>query len=648
METSSRLAMSRPASARSLPDMALALLLLQTATPSRATSPEKFPAWLTLIFLIGVSLIVLLLLLSVVRSWLTRSGGAANILANLPGEIRKRLGSHATNRGLRIWRWLFVLVVVAVFGFHIYWARYAAEQNPKFKEVSYKDLRNRRLSESTLRGWIYDRKGRPLAYYKKDSNGEIDREYPMDSQFAHLFGSDRGEPGLERALFGTEAGVVPEVWQIIKGQTVEQKLNKDYTLTIDRDLQQAVVDQLKGNHGAVVIFNPQTGEVLALYSNPSYSLKQADDEATWIRMDKDRKERPLLNRAINEYYVPGSTFKTLMMYTAFRNGMQDTRFTTTGGFSPPGCGRTIPDDNGGCEACGNIGIDSAYQHSSNIYFSYLGTQLGGVKIRDTAKLVGLGAYDSVSGEGQGRREPEIWNASSKAIQNAIAPTESWLKAGPHSTRCELMYEGYGQGYASQMTPFQMAMLISVAANLDGRLMKPKIEVERPPEMFNQVLTRDQAGQIRHIMNLVTEGGTGTGAMAPVRAAGIRTGGKTGTAQKDVPVIDPKTGEPMKKIVIEKDPKGRIIGQHQETVFYDKKRSDAWYLSFAPLEKPVMAMAVLLEGPGPGISFYGGKDPAPLPERQIFKAKTPGYFSAAGTPNNQPSHPITTPQPGHNT
>src|SRR2546421_6149242 len=238
--------------------------------------------------------------------------------------------------------------------------------------------------------------------------------------------------------------------------------------------------------------------------------------------------------------------------------MRGTRFPTSGGFTPLGCGKTITDDNGGCEACGNIGIDQAYQHSSNIYFSFLGTQLGGEKIRDTAKLLGLGAYDSVSGEGQGRREPEIWNASSKAIQNALAPTESWLKAGPHSTRCELMYEGYGQGYASQMTPFQMAMLISVAANLDGRLMKPKIEMDRANEMFSQVLTRDQAEKIRHIMNLVTEGGTGASAMAPVIAAGIRSGGKTGTAQKDVRVIDPKTGEPMKKSVIAKDTKGKII------------------------------------------------------------------------------------------
>lgn len=618
--------------------MALALFLLQSATPSPASSPEKFPAWLTLMFLIGAAFLAMLLLLSLVRSWLTRKGGAAAVLANLPGEIRKRLGATATNRGLRVWRWLFVLIALAMFGFHIYWARYAAETNPKFMELSYKDLRNRRLSESTLRGWIYDRKGRPLAYYKKDSSGEIMREYPMDAALAHLFGSDRGEAGLERALFGTESGLVPEVWQIIRGQTIEQKLNKDYTLTIDRDLQQAVVDQLKGNHGAVVIFNPQTGDVLALYSNPSYSLKQVQDEASWIKLDNDRKEKPLLNRAMNEYYVPGSTFKTVMMYTAFRNGMQGTRYNTSGLFSPPGCNKTITDDNGSCEACGNIGIDQAYQHSSNIYFSYLGTQLGGEKIRDTAKLLGMGAYETVSGETQGRREPEIWNTSSNAIKVAIAPTESWLKAGKKSTRCELMYEGYGQGYASQMTPFQMALIISAAANLEGRLMRPKIELERPPEMFSQVLTRDQANEIRRIMNMVTEGGTGTSAMAPVKAAGIRSGGKTGTAQKAVPVIDPKTGDPMRRIVIERDPKGNIIGQHTEIVMHDKLRSDAWYLSFAPLERPAIAMAVLLEGPGPGISFYGGKNAAPIAAQLILKANSLGYFGGTrsqATPSPTP-------------
>jgi penicillin-binding protein A len=617
--------------------MPLVLLLLQTATPSpatSATSPEKLPAWLTFIYVIGLSLAAFLLIISIFRNWLTRRPAPTTVPGHLPKDIRKRLGATSTNRGLRAWRWLFVLVAVGIFSVHVYWALYAAERNQKFQELSYKDLRNRRLAESTLRGWIYDRKGRPLAYYKKNSNGDIDREYPMDAAMAHIFGSDRGEPGLERALFGTESGAVPEVWQIIRGQTVEQRLNRDYTLTIDQDMQQAVVDQLKGNHGAVAMFNPQTGEVLALYSNPSYSLKQVQDEATWIKLDKDRKEKPLLNRALNEYYVPGSTFKTVMMYTAFRNGMQNIRFTTSGGFSPPGCGKTITDDNGGCEACGNIGIDAAYQHSSNIYFSFLGTQLGGEKIRDTAKLLGIGAYDSVSGEGQGRREPEIWNASTNRIKTAIAPTESWLKAGKHSTRCELMYEGYGQGYASQMTPFQMALIISAAANLQGKLMKPKIEMDRPPEALSQVLTPDQASTIRHIMNLVTEGGTGTSAMAPVRAAGIRSGGKTGTAQKAVPIIDPKTGEPMKRIVTERDPKGNIIGQHEEVVMADKLRSDAWYLSFAPLDHPTIAMAVLLEGPGPGISFYGGKNAAPIAAQLILKAKALGYFSGGNAPNQQ--------------
>src|SRR5258707_2786042 len=230
--------------------MTLALFLFQTATPSPASTPEKFPAWLTLIYVSGLAFIGLLLLLSLIRNWLRRSPVALTAPASLSREIRKRLGATTTNRGLRAWRWLFALAAIGVFGFHVYWARYAPEQNAKFQELSYKDLRNRRLSESTLRGWIYDRKGRPLAYYKKEGE-DIVREYPMDSALAHVFGSDRGEPGLERAMFGTESGAVPEVWQIIKGQTVAQRLNRDYTLTIDRDLQQTAVEQLKGNHGAV-------------------------------------------------------------------------------------------------------------------------------------------------------------------------------------------------------------------------------------------------------------------------------------------------------------------------------------------------------------------------------------------------------------
>jgi penicillin-binding protein 2 len=206
-----------------------------------------------------------------------------------------------------------------------------------------------------------------------------------------------------------------------------------------------------------------------------------------------------------------------------------------------------------------------------------------------------------------------------------------------------MYEGYGQGLASQMTPFQMAMMISVAANLDGKLMKPKIEMDRAPEVFSQVLTRDQAQQIRHIMNMVTEGGTATGAMAPVKAAGILSGGKTGTAQKAVPVIDPKTGEPKRRLVTERDFKGKVIRQYEEIVMADKLRSDAWYLSFAPLDRPAIAMAVLLEGPGPGISFYGGKNAGPVAAQLILKAKSLGYFGGGVQQTAPAAAPAPTPR-----
>ena len=84
---------------------------------------------------------------------------------------------------------------------------------------------------------------------------------------AHIFGSDRGDPGLERALFGVQSGALPEALEVVRGKSLQDKGNLDVRLTIDRDLQQAVVDQLKGKHGAVVILNPQTGEVLALYAS---------------------------------------------------------------------------------------------------------------------------------------------------------------------------------------------------------------------------------------------------------------------------------------------------------------------------------------------------------------------------------------------
>ncbi|MDX6693682.1 MAG: penicillin-binding protein [Blastocatellia bacterium] len=632
----------------------LLLFLLQAAAPSAVReSLEKRPALLSVIYMGGLALMVLLLLLSVFRNR-RRSALAGVAPEDLPDEVRQRLGTTTTNRGLKVLRWLFVALALAVFGFHVYWALYAQESNERFQELSYKDLRNRRLSESTLRGWILDRSGnldKALAYYRYQNN-QIVREYPLDKAMAHLFGSDRGDPGLERALFGIQSVEVPEAWQVLMGEDMQQKANQDVRLTIDRDLQQAAVDQLKDKHGAVVILNPQTGEVLAMYSNPSYSLKEVQDEATWIRLDANERDKPLVSRALGQYYIPGSTFKTMMMIAAHRAGMQNEEFVCSGGgyVAMPGA-KPIFDDGGAGEVHGKIGIDTAYEVSCNQYFAQMAVRLGPERIKEAAKLVGIGAYDTPAETTRGRREPEIWNASSDAIKKALAPREATMVAGPLGNKFnkfDLALEGYGQGYAGQMTPFQMALLASTIANMNGQLMKPKIEFDRPPEAYNQVISPQLAARMREIMGLVTGGPSGTarGVFGPVKAAGIVTGGKTGTAQKDVPVYDPKTGEPKKVRKVEKDPKGNIIREYEQLVIAPEPRIDGWFLCIAPLDNPQLAMAVIIEGGG-----YGSKSAAPVAAALVLKAKELGLLGGppvnrnqSAPPNNQKRQPSQQPRP----
>jgi hypothetical protein len=605
-------------------------LFFQTPSPSPLPTPhvpERMPALFTLIYVGGFTLVILLLLLSLIRNRRQTAPTSSAIREDLPKAVRKRLGSTSTNRGLRALRWLFVLLSFGMFGFHIYWAHYAQERNEKFQQLSYKDLRGRRLSESTLRGWVFDRSGRvdqPLAYYKRDSGGRIRREYPMDRALAHLFGSDRGDPGLERALFGVQSGVLPEALEVVKGREVEFKGNQDVKLTIDRSLQQTAVDLLKGKHGAVVMLNPQTGDVLAIYSEPSYSLYEVDDEATWIRLEANERDKPLVSRALGAYYIPGSTFKTVTMVAAFLAGEQDTEFTCSGGgyYAAPGA-NVIFDDAGPAEVHGRIGIDHAYEVSCNQYFAQMGVKLGPERLKRAAQLLGIGAYDTPSEALRGRKQPEIWDASIDAVKRALAPREATIVTGKQVTRYDLALMGYGQGYAGQMTPLQMALAAATIANLEGKLMKPRIEMNVAPQPFNQVLTAPQALRLRSIMGLVTGGPSGTarGVFGPVKAAGITSGGKTGTAQKVVPVYDPKTGEPKTRHRIERDNRGNIIREYEEVIMDNENpRIDGWFLCIAPLERPQIAMAVVVEGGG-----YGSRSAAPIAAALVLKARDLGYF-----------------------
>ncbi len=371
-----------------------------------------------------------------------------------------------------------------------------------------------------------------------------------------------------------------------------------------------------------------------MYSEPSYSLKEVEDQATWIKLEANQRDRPLVSRALGAYYIPGSTFKTVTMTAAFVAGEGDKQFTCSGGgyYAAPGA-NVIFDDAGPGEVHGRIGIDKAFEVSCNQYFAQMGVHLGPDRLKRGAQLLGIGAYDTPVEALRGRKQPEIWNASTDAIKRAVAPREATIVTGKQITRYDLALIGYGQGYAGQMTPFQMALAAAAIGNLEGKLIKPRMEFDRGPETFNQVLTPQVAARLRSIMGLVTGGSSGTarGVFAPVKAAGINTGGKTGTAQKVVPFYDPKTGEPKTRVRVERDNRGNIIRQYEETIMDEENpRIDGWFLCIAPLENPQLAMAVIVEGGG-----YGSRSAAPIAAALVLKAKDLGYFRGSGTPVTQP-------------
>ncbi|MBA2378221.1 MAG: hypothetical protein H0V76_01445 [Blastocatellia bacterium] len=201
----------------------------------------------------------------------------------------------------------------------------------------------------------------------------------------------------------------------------------------------------------------------------------------------------------------------------------------------------------------------------------------------------------------------------------MAPQRSTMVTGPEISAFDIGLEGMGQGYAGQMTPLQMAMIAAVPGNMEGKLMKPRIELDHTPEMFAQVLSPQQAAAVRQIMSTVTEepGGTGTVIASRLAGTGIRTGGKTGTAEKETLLYDEKTG----KLRTQKKKRRNAEG---EWVDYDApmmyRRSDSWFISIAPLERPRLAIAVVVEGGG-----YGSRTAAPMAADLILKARELGLL-----------------------
>ncbi len=601
---------------------------------------ERTPAGLSIVYLIGIGVLIIFLAASSLRN--IRSKFAFE--KDLPDEVKRRLTTTVTNRSLKIWQFVFIFLAFFVFGFHVYWTYYADEYNEQFQALSYKDLRNRRTSAARLRGWMLDRTGKlgsALAYYKVNNDGDINRTFSLEKEMAHLLGTERGTPGLERTIYKQQADSTPESWEILTHIKRPEEEQRDVRTTIDRDLQAFISEQLKDKKGAIVVINPQTGDVLAMYSNPSFNLSEAQDLNDYLRLEGNRRDKPLLNRATREYYVPGSTFKTFTMLSAFRAGKQNTLLTSSpGGYAPFRNSRPITDANGGCEApygCGTLNIAQAYEASSNQYFAQMAVELGRERMSETAAAVGISAVETPEDALRANFFPGIWNASNQRIQSALAPQQSTIVMGKDISTYDLALQGMGQGYAGQMTPFQMALIAAVPANMQGKLMKPKVEADLQPQAFGQVISPQQAAQIREIMNSVTEGGGGTArrVFANVLASGIRTGGKTGTAEKQAPVYDEKTGKLKTYKRKVKDDKGNLVEREFPQLY---ERTDSWYISIAPLENPQLSIAVVVEGGG-----FGAAVSAPIAANIIMKARELGLLGEQYKPKNQMPQPSQTPK-----
>ena len=606
---------------------------------------ERTPAGLSIVYIIGIGILIGFLVLTFYDNF-----NRPKFLyeRDLPREVKKRLTQTITNRSIRVWQMVFVVLAFSVFGFQVYWTYFADESNEQFQALAYKDMRNRRTTAANLRGWMLDRNGTlgaALAYYKLNTDGNIVRGFALEKEMAHLLGTERGTPGLERTLYKRVVDPAPEAWEVLTRIKRPEDEQKDVKVTIDRDLQAYLANQLEGKKGAIVVLNPQTGDILGMFSNPSFNLAEAANLEDYLRLEGNKRDKPLLNRATREFYVPGSTFKTFTMISAFRAGKQDLMFPSyPGGFKPYPNSRPIVDSTQSLGADGSVGgvcdggcqeknIQFAYQVSSNQYFSQLAIALGRDRLRETAQLVGINPVDTPQEALMQKFFPNVLNTSNPAIAAAIAPQQSTMVTGKDISLYDLGIQGMGQGYAGQMTPFQMALIAAIPANLEGKLMKPRIELDQPPQTFSQVLSPQQAAQIRTIMSTVTEepGGTGVVISAKLAGTGIRTGGKTGTAEKQAPLYDEKTG----KLKTEKRRRRNAEGKWEEyevPVMYE--RTDSWFITIAPLERPTLAIAVVVEGGG-----YGSRTAAPIAANVILKARELGLLGDQYKPKPQPPKPV---------
>ncbi len=461
---------------------------------------------------------------------------------------------------------LFIVLFALLIGFTSYWAVLDAkglEDNPN----------NRRalIEEQTIpRGLIFASDGKTrIAVNHAERRGDARvfvRDYPSGGLFAHPVGYSfirNGRRGLEESRNDDLAGKRNEFESIFAGLEGRDREGEDVVTNLDVAGTQAAVNGLAGRKGAVVAIEPQTGKVRVMVSIPEYDPNRIPSDFRALDTDPNQ---PTLNRSTQQLYPPGSTFKVVTATAALDSG-KFTPDSVIDGSSP----RTIsgqPLFNSGGENFGSISLTTALTNSVNTVFAQVGEKIGRATLVEYMKRFGFFA------------DPQLDYPSDQMVPSGIRRNgRDYVQDGFDVGRVAI-----GQGGlegAIEASPLQMAEVAAAIAN-KGRLMKPhltdrivakdgRVTKRIEPDLQSEVMKPETATQLTEMMRRVVEEGTGT----EVRLEGVEVAGKTGTAE---------------------------IGANREF-------TQPWFICFAPIDNPRIAVAVTLERQPVG--SFGGTVAAPI-------------------------------------
>jgi penicillin-binding protein 2 len=434
----------------------------------------------------------------------------------------------------------------------------------------------------------------PMAAHVLGYLGEINqKQLKTLKEKGYVVGDEIGQYGLERRweelLRGQSGGQQVEVDALGRRVRVLHEVTDvpGYTvrLTLDRQLQTAAYEALKGKEGTIVAVDVNNGAILALASTPAFDpniFARGIKSEEWSGLIKD-KLRPLSNRATQGQFPPGSTFKIIMAIAGLEEGMVNPESAISDpGFFPFG-NRQFRDWKKGGH--GSVNLHKAIVESCDTYFYQLGAKLGVDRIAKWARAFGLGEKTGIALDDE---------------KGGLIPDTEWKQKRYRQPWFpgETISVAIGQGYVT-VTPLQLANMMAAVAN-GGKLYRPYLvskvesldgatvrqygaELIRSIELKQETITR-----VHKALADVVHGPGGTGGAA--RSPAVQVAGKTGTAQ-----------------VIEM--KGAYLKSEQLSYF---NRDHAWFVSYAPLDKPQVAIAVLVEHGG-----HGGEAAAPM-ARKVFE------------------------------